>query len=524
MISLLLSRSAALVYLATFAVTGLLVAYIGFCDPDTCWHLALGQWMVQHHALPQTDPFSSNVAVFVQLAPGLPLIQHEWLSDVIFYSLYQTSGLSGLLVFVSLLSSLSLILLPAFNLQRQDVPRLLIICLCMLAVLASGFRLWVRPEQLSFLCFSLLILLHGAALRTADHRKALSYGLSVFFIMVLWTNLHALFLLGITYCAGYFILTLLVPMLRRPLQDKPCKALLLLLSSVIATLFTPWQMQLWFYFSRLLHSSAPYSNKENGPITIMDLTHPTFFPLITFLSLVWGVILFYGNRRPVKDFLEPGLLSLAGMLILFLFRRLTPPGLLIMLYAVGLVFVRQSEKQDSSIFSATDHWLKKFGLPFSKISFAVGLFTSAIVCLLSSTFWSAPQLPAPSKLFRPPYEAVRYLESHPQPGRLLNDSKFGSMMTWVMKKTPDIFIDGRFDSFSRKIVSDYNAMRLCKPGWKELMGEYKIGCVFFAPDAPIVQNLEASPDWQDCYRDRTAVVLTRKRMQNFIEANTRAHP
>jgi hypothetical protein len=34
-------------------------------DPDTYWHLATGRWIVEHAAVPKTDPFSHSM-------PGAP--------------------------------------------------------------------------------------------------------------------------------------------------------------------------------------------------------------------------------------------------------------------------------------------------------------------------------------------------------------------------------------------------------------------------------------------------------------------
>ena len=44
-------------------------------DPDIWWHLRTGQWIVEHGAVPMTDPFSSY-------GMGKPWIAYSWLFEI----------------------------------------------------------------------------------------------------------------------------------------------------------------------------------------------------------------------------------------------------------------------------------------------------------------------------------------------------------------------------------------------------------------------------------------------------------
>ena len=71
----------------------LFLGVFAFCVPtipsvDTWWHLATGRYILQAHAVPHADPFSSTVA-------GKPWIAHEWLSAVVFYLGYFPDRLGG---------------------------------------------------------------------------------------------------------------------------------------------------------------------------------------------------------------------------------------------------------------------------------------------------------------------------------------------------------------------------------------------------------------------------------------------
>ncbi|HEY9682669.1 MAG TPA: hypothetical protein V6C86_13905 [Oculatellaceae cyanobacterium] len=504
-------------YIGVFAVIGLLVAYIGFCDPDTCWHLALGKWIYQHQALPMRDVFSTNVFAMVHVSDRLPLMQHEWFSDLLFYSVFASSGARGLLVFTALLATLSLGILPAILLRRNNVPRAMVIVLTIAATLASGFRMWVRPEQFSFLCLSSLALIQDFT-ATATGRRALGICISfTFAIMVLWTNMHALFLVGIAYC----LLLVCTGFLSGDDYNLVGRRTAIFISAALATLSTPWGSALWSYMMRLLGSSYTHTNKENGPITFHDLTHPTFIPLLLFEVIVWTILVLRHASTSVgalRRRSEPLLLALAGTLLVLFFRRLTPLGLIVMYFAIARSYNLGNEavSKPDEPEPAVRRWLRqldmplgRLGMPGSWLSSSACLLTAAIVCLATSWFMVAPAIPAPSRLFVPPVQALQYLEENQPAGRILNDSKYGSMMTWCMNHPPDIFIDGRFDSFDRTLIADYNSMRLCRPGWRHLLDKYKIRTVFFPAAAPIVLSLKEDAGWHVEFADSDSVILRR---------------
>lgn len=205
----LISPAVYIAYLLMLPSIGILVACIGFCDPDTCWHLALGQWICAHGGLPYIDPFSTNVANVLFVAKNLPLIQHEWLTDVIFYRVFAAFALKGLLVLTAVLSLCSFVIIPSILMLRNGVPRIIALAATTLAICASSFRLWVRPDEFSFLFMSLLILINDIALTTTSWKKMAACSVFVFAIMALWGNCHGMFVIGLAYLAGYFLIAIL---------------------------------------------------------------------------------------------------------------------------------------------------------------------------------------------------------------------------------------------------------------------------------------------------------------------------
>ncbi len=54
-------------------------------DPDIWWHLRTGQWIIEHHTVPMTDPFSAY-------GMGKPWVAYGWLFDILVYGLYTQLG------------------------------------------------------------------------------------------------------------------------------------------------------------------------------------------------------------------------------------------------------------------------------------------------------------------------------------------------------------------------------------------------------------------------------------------------
>ena len=145
-------------------------------DGDTLWHLATGQWMLDHRQIVAADPFSFTV-------PGKPWTNLEWLSEVLMAPVYNAGGLSGLqLLFALALGILTWIL--GGELARKLPPFTCAVTLFL--ALACTSQSWLaRPH---------LLALPVLALWTVQLMKARERGrappLWLLPVMTVWANLH----------------------------------------------------------------------------------------------------------------------------------------------------------------------------------------------------------------------------------------------------------------------------------------------------------------------------------------------
>src|SRR5215813_7521888 len=80
-------------------------------DPDTYSHIALGRWILEHGAVPTTDPFSATLR-------GTHWVAFEWLSQVVFAMAHAAAGWTGVVAVTAVAMATALGLLTRFLLRE----------------------------------------------------------------------------------------------------------------------------------------------------------------------------------------------------------------------------------------------------------------------------------------------------------------------------------------------------------------------------------------------------------------------
>ena len=156
---------------------GLFVS-IGSLEPienyDYFWHLASGRWIVEHRALPSTDPFTLA-------SHEHPWINLEWLFQSILYPSWELFGHRGLTILLALLVGVGTAFLFLYALRRTNEGAALV--LSVIAWLGASHRLDLRAETaaIPFLVAFLAILMRRPSARSI---------LFVFLVTVVWFSVH----------------------------------------------------------------------------------------------------------------------------------------------------------------------------------------------------------------------------------------------------------------------------------------------------------------------------------------------
>lgn len=514
----MVAKYAALFLMASFIVFGFLAGFsmsaLAFRDPDICWLLALGRWISEHGYLPYRDPFSSNLYSYALVSPNLPLMQYQWLAELLFFSFWRLGKEPALLLFLSALAAFTFVAIPVWILlnRRFSVLALIVVGSGLVAVFV---RFVARPEMLSSFWLALLIAVLYRY-RQYTVRQQFLASVAVFFIAAFWSNSHMLFPL-----AGLASGSLSLAWCVQEHRESGCKAgqgyplalfflCLPFLAVLAGTLLNPWGVGLWQYEARLLVSPVSFANIDHQAPVWADMHG--LAALIFFAAGLISIGLVVGDKGWLACL--PGVLLYGLSLVLGIkYAKLIPQSYLLVCAALACLPGAPEETGKCgrlpylrALSSAVgDVWSRQKKLVLISL---VGV--SCLGALALMQMQGITSLPAATQCFTPPLQAIAYLDKVRLPGRLLNEGLLGSTMIWHMRNCPDLFMDSRFSMFEPALVRDYESMLLCEGNWQQLLKKYDIAWVFLPAGVPLARVLLTDSSWQLNYKDQLAVVLSRK--------------
>ena len=442
-------------------------------EPDICFLLGGGRWIVEHGQIPSTDPFSYTTHYH-----WAPYVVEKWLTEVIFYLIYSKLGAVSLLIFDAIMLSLAFVVVPYRILYRSGWRGVSALGITFLSALVSCSHLALRPEIFSFVFTGIwLEVLLVVSERTRGNTKIDWRSITLLaLLMSLWNNLHTLFLVGFLlpgmYC-GCMLLEKLMPSLRK--EPVNLTVPIMFMSCILASLLNPWGYGLWTYIPNIF---GPFNdtNNEMQSIKLSTVANPFFYPYYIFILLGIGRLL--QRREPLRQN------------DLF-FRLLVPLGAF-----CGVKTIRSIPLADLFLVAGTAHTKMSCSKekPFNKPSTVSGYLDQIAQpskwpwiaqCLLAPalgaylmTFAVPISIPQASKAFDPPFGGIEYITKNPPNGNLLNDPHFGACMIWNMHDNPKVFIDPRYNLFGNDLLQDYWKMVKCKDGWQERMTTTILSWVF----------------------------------------------
>lgn len=496
------------------ALFGAFVAGIVFREPDICFLLAMGRWMVQHGQIPTVDPFSYTYAAFPN---GNAYVVYQWLTELTLFSIHQLGGPTGLLVFTAIILGVAFIAIPLRLFALSGGNMVLGASITILVMLASWTHPSVRPEMFSFLLTAILLEML-ARLSKRDAKDVIDYrfiGLAIL-LEVLWTNLHCLFIFYFIL-VGFFAACLGIYALTKGEKNdgRVQTACIALLAGGIATLINPYFFSLWPYTFKMLTDPINKTILEMQPFSISTLKTPTTYPWLA-LAIISVTMFMISLRKRVSSGSQLYFLLLipAAVAMSFLTVRTLPIAALMM--CCGIAFSPFARLNGGKLDELSNEFQDVIG-PLSP----GWLVSVCVLCGLGAYFMAAriipPEIPEESAAFKPPLKAIKYLEQHKSQaptGNMLNDSHFGAVMMWQMEDAPKVFVDPRYFLYNVPLMNDYWAMVQNKPEAADLLNKYKISWVFLPSKTELVHDLSAKPGWSVIYSDNVASIVAREKWKN----------
>jgi len=491
-------RFSLLIYLLVFLVFWIRGAV--FLDPDFGWHLRMGQ-LILSSGIPKTDPFSYTM-------PSFPFVDHEWLTNVLIAWSYPKIGFFGLAGVFAILG-LGALLLAKGNLSLKDSQKAPLWFLgptfFLLAAAAILPYVGIRPQIISWLFLALF-------LRFFEESWWKKGSWFLPFLLVLWSNLHGGFPLGILVI---FLLVLGESLKKKRFEGRGY--LILILSSLVS-LINPYGVRLWGeVWQQVSDTSLRWTIAEWQP-SIFSFNLP-------FLGLVvFSLVLVYRFRDKFSS----------GQLILFLF-----------LLIQAAMSLRHLPLWVLSALSPTDKAITYFFLEIRKIRYGAKRFRKFFLIIfwfsVGTFLFVATQAISESRYFREeifyPSQAVEFLKNSILRGEIFSSYGWGGYLIWKLPEKK-VFIDGRMPSWrggkmppgeSDYAMKDYSAILSGEIDYRPIFSQYQIKTVLWPQkklesfwerlDKKLIKFLfkqESKDDfierlikdgWVKIYQDQSGVIL-----------------
>lgn len=458
-------------------------AIVPISDPDTPWHLATGRFILAHHTIPRTDPFSESMR-------GKPWVTQEWFFEVVLAWLVGKFAYIGAWLLLVGTEVGTVLMLYATGVRVSNGNRVVAAITAVVAVFA-GMAFWViRPQLVSYLMFAVFLWILQ---KVRDGELRVLWLVPILFVV--WTNAHGSASIGILMLLLEVSISFIPRLgrfekLRLP-RGARWRLLLVTLVGFFLGLVNPNGLKAYTY--ALLSTNSLMTNN------IMEWQSPNFhsqyfeYGVLPFMLITFFVILARRRAIPMRETLYFG----GAFAVTLIHQRFMP-----------YVAIASAPMLSASLSDV---------LPTLLRSTRVMKVINAVLCL-AALFALGTKLPQLEGSFSShldkssyPIAAVNYIEQHQllKKGKLLNLYSWGG---YLIYRGISPFIDGRTDIYlENNTFSNYLAMENMNWNGPSLINNYGFKVVLFPPGSVMATYLSHQSDWSDVYEDGTAEVFVKQK-------------
>jgi hypothetical protein len=492
-ISFLTPSIAAIILISVFLSQILSAAHGLLKDCDTGYHIRAGEYILDTLSIPKHDMFSF-------LSPPISWTAHEWLSEVIMAAIHRLFGLTGIVIFFSIL--ISFVYYFLFKILQSLKSIIIIATIVIILVIASSQMHWLaRPHV-----FSMLLVLSWYFLLDAYHYEKKNILYLQIPLMLLWVNLHAGFIIGFILNGIYFfgnILKLMSsPSHERNIYKKKAIFLgLLTVVCLIVSLVNPYGYHILLFPFKLISEKFIMNN-------ISEYLSPNFhsvwaIPFEAFLLFTVAVFAFSKER-----------LNLVELLLILLFLHMSLySARYIPLFSIMVapVVTKQLKKLLATSNGKFPDFLNRKGASFSEIDASGKDFIwPAMVFLIIVLLSFSGRLKADFDPESKPVSASKFLEQAQINGNMFNSDEFGDYIIYRNYPAYKVFIDGRNDMYGVEKLKEYYRVITFGHGWEHILEKYNITWIIYDSSSPLSRYLMQNKNWHIIYSDKVASIFLKK--------------
>jgi hypothetical protein len=446
-------------------------------DPDVWWHLRSGEWIMQHGAVPQTEPFSSFGA-------GKPWVAYSWFFEVLIVQLFHRLGLIGIMAYtIGMVTAVTIALHHLIRRLQVDFT------LGVFLTSAASFgilRLYTpRPWLFTILLFVLELDVLMQA-RKMGRTKELLW-LPVLF--ALWANVHIQFVYGLAVLA----IALAETVLARRWNGIQTRLHVgwaggIFIACVLATLANPYGWRIYGVVCDLAEQFGVLNDiSEFKPL---PFRRPDDW-CVLLLALAAVVVLARARRFAL---FEVALLAF-GFYVSFRAQR----DVWVVVIAASAILAGGLMGDEKNSFQLTAS-----AVPF--VAIATGL-VALLVCFVLHVDDAHLRAKLAGEL---PVRAVEVVKKNGWSGPLYNDFSWGGYLIWALRMP--VSVDGRTNVYGDELIERSVATWNGQPDWASDSNLQKAKLVIGPVKAPLTQLLRMDPRFGLVYEDKLAAVFVERKV------------
>ena len=463
-------------------------------DCDTGYHIRAGEYILKTLSIPKHDIFSFHT-------PPLSWTAHEWLSEVIMAIVHRSFGLTGIVIFFSLIISLAYSLF--FKILKADNNIVLAILFAILVLSSSMIHWLARPH-----IFSLLIMIIWYYLLDEYQYKNRNHLYLLPPIMLLWVNLHGGFLAGFILI-GIYLFCNIVKVITSYGSEKSTykrKAKVLGIFTIVClfvSLINPFGYRILLFPFRLV-SNKFIMNHVN------EFMSPNFHDPLVFKYFLLLMFVIFALSTVKTNLIE--------LLLILIFTNMSLySGRYIPLFSIiaAPILLRQSrtilERSDGRFAK----FIKKRSDNISKIDIsAKGHLWPIMAIILVIFFAQTGKIDFRFNEKTKPVAAVKFLKKEKITGNMFDNDEFGDYIIYAAWPEYRVFFDGRSDMYGVDIFKEYQKVASIMPGWDEVLKKYDINWIIYNANSALSLFLMQRDDWKLIYADKVANIFVKNDQEN----------
>jgi len=464
-------------------------------DPDFFWHLKTGEYIAMFKSIPSTNIFSF-------MFPDIKWLNHEWLSQVLFYYVYSAGGFISLIYFKAVIVTAAFIFLY-LTLKKISGCSVISLVLTALSVRLSLPLFTLRPHIFSYFLLSVLMYL----LYLHDKRGKKLYQYLIPAIMLLWVNLHGMYIMGMVVLAIFTF--------SEGLKESQLLKIFPALCAVL--LINPYTYKTLIYpFTYLVGEGRLHTHYLQEWQSINFHEGYAGYLLIFFFLNFAGMMFYKPHKSSSKN------IKLREILLFFSFFYLglsAYKNIPVMMFVIS-PFTAFLLGESSAFIKVRDK-LKIWDIRHPWHFFPAHIMLVFMPLLFFFTFYNMNKT-----IFHPPISvqvrgidtsrfphlAVKYLKENDfSDKRMLNLYKWGGYLIWRLYPQYKVFADGRGIMFPGKFLVRYFEFARLKTDWKKFLSDYKIEVILWEKNSPLSAVLAESADWKKVFNDDIAEIYIRNK-------------